>query len=37
MKANKGMLTEEQIWQVMAYEDQLSHDGKPADRSCYKH
>lgn len=36
MKANKGLLTEEQIWQVMAYENQFSHDGKPADRSCYK-
>lgn len=36
MKANKGLLSEEQIWQVMAYENQFSHDGKPADRSCYK-
>jgi mono/diheme cytochrome c family protein len=36
MKANKGLLSEEQIWQVMTYENQFSHDGKPADRSCYK-
>lgn len=36
MKANKGLLSEEQIWQVMAYENQFSHGGKPADRSCYK-
>jgi mono/diheme cytochrome c family protein len=36
MKANKHLLTEEQIWQVMAYENQFSHGGKPADRSCYK-
>ncbi|NJN69382.1 MAG: cytochrome c [Nitrospira sp.] len=32
MKANKGLLSEEQIWQVMTYENQFSHDGKPADR-----
>jgi hypothetical protein len=36
MKGNKSLLTEEQIWQVMAYENQFSHEGKPADRSCYK-
>ncbi|NGZ12008.1 MAG: cytochrome c [Nitrospira sp. LK70] len=36
MKANKGLISEEQIWQVMAYENQFSHGGKPADRSCYK-
>ena len=36
MKGNKGLLSEEQIWQVMAYENQFSHGGKPADRSCYK-
>jgi hypothetical protein len=36
MKGNKALLTEEQIWQVMTYENQFSHGGKPADRSYYK-
>lgn len=31
MEAWKDYLTEEQIWQVMAYEHTFSHDGKPAE------
>ena len=36
MKAWKQFLSEEQIWQVMAYEHQFSHDGKPAEHTDYK-
>jgi len=36
MKGNMGLLSEEQIWQVMADENPFSHNGKPADRSCHK-
>lgn len=36
MKAWKQFLSEEQIWQVMAYEHQFSHEGKPADHTDYK-
>jgi mono/diheme cytochrome c family protein len=31
MEAWKDYLTEEQIWQVMAYEHTFSHEGKPAE------
>jgi hypothetical protein len=30
------MLSEEQIWQVMAYEHQFSHGGKPSEHTDYK-
>jgi hypothetical protein len=36
MKGNTALLTEEQIWQGMAYENPFSQGGKPADRSWYK-
>jgi len=36
MKAWKSLLSEEQIWQVMAYEHQFSHDGKPSAHTDYK-
>ena len=36
MKAWKSLLSEEQIWQVMAVEHQFSHDGKPAEHTDYK-
>ena len=36
MKAWKSMLSEEQIWQVMAFEHQFSHGGKPAEHTDYK-
>jgi mono/diheme cytochrome c family protein len=36
MKAWKSLLSEEQIWQVMAFEHQFSHDGKPAEHTDYK-
>ena len=36
MKAWKSMLSEEQIWQVMAYEHQFSHGGKPSEHTDYK-
>ena len=36
MKSWKSMLSEEQIWHVMAFENQFSNDGKPHDHSCYK-
>jgi len=36
MKANKAKLTEEQIWQVIAYQHMFSHDGKPSEHTDYK-
>jgi len=36
MKAWKSMLSEQQIWQVIAYQHQFSHDGKPSDHTDYK-
>ena len=36
MKAWKSMLSEEQIWQVMAFEHQFSHGGKPSEHTDYK-
>ena len=36
MKAWKSLLSEEQIWQVMAYEHQFSHGGKPSEHTDYK-
>lgn len=36
MKAWKSLLSEEQIWQVMAFEHQFSHGGKPAEHTDYK-
>ena len=36
MKSWKSMLSEEQIWHVMAFENQFSNEGKPHDHSCYK-
>ncbi len=36
MKAWKGLLSEQQIWQVIAYQHMYSHDGKPSDHSDYK-
>jgi mono/diheme cytochrome c family protein len=36
MKPWKSLLTEEQIWQVMAFEHQFSHGGKPAEHTDYK-
>lgn len=36
MKANKGKLTDEQIWQVIAFQHAFSHDGKPSEHSDYK-
>jgi mono/diheme cytochrome c family protein len=36
MKAWKSQLSEEQIWHVMAFENQFSNEGKPHDHSCYK-
>ena len=36
MKSWKALLSEEQIWQVMAYEHQFSHDGKPSEHTDYK-
>ena len=36
MKAWKSMLSEEQIWHVMAYEHQFSHGGKPSEHTDYK-
>ena len=36
MKAWKQFLSEEQIWQVMAYEHQFSHENKPAEHTDYK-
>jgi len=36
MKSWKSMLSEEQIWHVMAFEIQFSNEGKPHDHSCYK-
>jgi mono/diheme cytochrome c family protein len=36
MKAWKQFLSEEQIWQVMAYEHQFSHGFKPAEHTDYK-
>jgi mono/diheme cytochrome c family protein len=36
MKAWKGMLSEEQIWHVMAFEHQFSHGGKPSEHTDYK-
>jgi len=36
MKAWKSLLSEEQIWHVMAFENQFSNGGKPHDHSCYK-
>jgi mono/diheme cytochrome c family protein len=36
MKAFKGMLSEEQIWHVMAFEHQFSHGGKPSEHTDYK-
>jgi len=36
MKAWKQYLSEEQIWQVIAFEHQFSHGGKPADHTDYK-
>lgn len=36
MKAWKSMLSEEQIWQVLAYEHQFSHNGKPSEHTDYK-
>ena len=36
MKSWKSLLSEEQIWQVMAYEHQFSHGGKPSEHTDYK-
>jgi mono/diheme cytochrome c family protein len=36
MKAWKSHLSEEQIWQVMAFEHQFSHGGKPSEHTDYK-
>ena len=36
MKAWKSFLSEEQIWQVMAFEHQFSHEGKPSEHTDYK-
>ena len=36
MKAWKSLLSEEQIRQVMAYEHQFSHGGKPSEHTDYK-
>lgn len=36
MKANKGKLTDAQIWQVIAFQHMFSHDGKPSEHSDYK-
>jgi hypothetical protein len=36
MKSWKSLLSEEQMWQVMAYEHQFSHDGKPSEHTDYK-
>jgi mono/diheme cytochrome c family protein len=36
MKPWKSLLSEEQIWQVMAFEHQFSHGGKPAEHTDYK-
>ncbi|HEX5646186.1 MAG TPA: cytochrome c [Nitrospira sp.] len=36
MKAWKSMLSEQQIWQVIAYQHQFSHDGKPSEHNDYK-
>jgi mono/diheme cytochrome c family protein len=36
MKPWKQYLSEEQIWQVIAFEHQFSHGGKPAEHSDYK-
>jgi mono/diheme cytochrome c family protein len=36
MKAWKSMLSEQQIWQVIAYQHQFSHDGKPSEHTDYK-
>jgi len=36
MKSWKSMLSEEQIWHVMAFENQFSNGGQPHDHSCYK-
>jgi mono/diheme cytochrome c family protein len=36
MKAWKSALSEAQIWQVIAYQHQFSHDGKPTDHTDYK-
>ena len=36
MKPWKSLLSEEQIWQVMAYEHQFSHGGKPSEHTDYK-
>ena len=36
MKAWKQLLSEEQIWQAMAYEHQFSHGGKPAEHTDCK-
>jgi len=36
MKSWKQFLSEEQIWQVMAYEHQFSHGFKPAEHTDYK-
>ncbi|MBI3809711.1 MAG: c-type cytochrome [Nitrospirae bacterium] len=36
MKAWKQYLSEEQIWQVIAYEHQFSHGFKPAEHADYK-
>ena len=36
MKAWKQFLSEEQIWQVMAYEHQFSHGFKPAEHTDYQ-
>ena len=35
-EGQERLMSEEQIWQVMAYENMFSHGGKPADHSCYK-
>ena len=36
MNGWKGQLSEQQIWQVIAYQQQFSHDGKPTDHNDYK-
>jgi mono/diheme cytochrome c family protein len=36
MKAWRTQLSEEQIWQVIAYQHMFSHDDKPAEHSDYK-
>jgi len=36
MKAWKQYLSEEQIWQVIAFEHQFSHGGQPAEHTDYK-